>query len=170
MARPALLRLAVLGNVRLVIRLDLVCADLLRGKQGVGAQHEVFDTHLFGHLETSGIAVVERADCLRGNFRLCELRVGLNSMLGDLALLCAQLRKLAGDRLRCEPGIGQSAGELLHQEIATQGPIERLRAHPLVSKRRVVALPNERMSSERSEEHTSELQSLAYLVCRLLLE
>src|SRR2546425_6269491 len=26
------------------------------------------------------------------------------------------------------------------------------------------------MSSTRSEEHTSELQSLAYLVCRLLLE
>src|SRR2546425_9456214 len=26
------------------------------------------------------------------------------------------------------------------------------------------------MSPERSEEHTSELQSLAYLVCRLLLE
>src|SRR2546425_5121886 len=27
-----------------------------------------------------------------------------------------------------------------------------------------------RVSVERSEEHTSELQSLAYLVCRLLLE
>src|SRR2546425_6985752 len=27
-----------------------------------------------------------------------------------------------------------------------------------------------RNTSERSEEHTSELQSLAYLVCRLLLE
>src|SRR5687767_15315354 len=27
-----------------------------------------------------------------------------------------------------------------------------------------------RMSIQRSEEHTSELQSLAYLVCRLLLE
>src|SRR2546425_13252616 len=27
-----------------------------------------------------------------------------------------------------------------------------------------------RFDSERSEEHTSELQSLAYLVCRLLLE
>src|SRR2546425_9738951 len=27
-----------------------------------------------------------------------------------------------------------------------------------------------RMSGKRSEEHTSELQSLAYLVCRLLLE
>src|SRR5687767_15443056 len=32
-------------------------------------------------------------------------------------------------------------------------------------------LPTEVVSSEfRSEEHTSELQSLAYLVCRLLLE
>src|SRR2546425_3933253 len=29
---------------------------------------------------------------------------------------------------------------------------------------------NTHMPSERSEEHTSELQSLAYLVCRLLLE
>src|SRR2546425_7331037 len=28
----------------------------------------------------------------------------------------------------------------------------------------------EEVSAERSEEHTSELQSLAYLVCRLLLE
>src|SRR5687767_15472994 len=27
-----------------------------------------------------------------------------------------------------------------------------------------------RVAAERSEEHTSELQSLAYLVCRLLLE
>src|SRR2546425_7376069 len=29
---------------------------------------------------------------------------------------------------------------------------------------------NQDLSAERSEEHTSELQSLAYLVCRLLLE
>src|SRR3989441_7914143 len=34
---------------------------------------------------------------------------------------------------------------------------------------RVVEVPAERRR-ERSEEHTSELQSLAYLVCRLLLE
>src|SRR3989442_10328043 len=139
MARPALLRLAVLGNVRLVIRLDLVCADLLRGKQGVGAQHEVFDTHLFGHLEAGGIAVVERADCLRGNFGLCELRVGLNSMLGDLALLCAQLRKLAGSPPRCQPGIRQNPRELPHQESATPYPAERLRTPPLASKGPLVA-------------------------------
>src|SRR2546425_5851406 len=30
--------------------------------------------------------------------------------------------------------------------------------------------PNTRALTARSEEHTSELQSLAYLVCRLLLE
>src|SRR5687767_15522565 len=30
--------------------------------------------------------------------------------------------------------------------------------------------PERRLVDERSEEHTSELQSLAYLVCRLLLE
>src|SRR2546425_1876083 len=30
--------------------------------------------------------------------------------------------------------------------------------------------PGHRADFERSEEHTSELQSLAYLVCRLLLE
>src|SRR5687767_15406564 len=31
-------------------------------------------------------------------------------------------------------------------------------------------LPSTRRRAPRSEEHTSELQSLAYLVCRLLLE
>src|SRR6266404_8184242 len=30
--------------------------------------------------------------------------------------------------------------------------------------------PGRQQASQRSEEHTSELQSLAYLVCRLLLE
>src|ERR1041384_8743728 len=34
----------------------------------------------------------------------------------------------------------------------------------------VVAGGNNQRNSYRSEEHTSELQSLAYLVCRLLLE
>src|SRR2546425_5504826 len=36
--------------------------------------------------------------------------------------------------------------------------------------RRNSASTRARSSSTRSEEHTSELQSLAYLVCRLLLE
>src|SRR5687767_15560764 len=36
--------------------------------------------------------------------------------------------------------------------------------------RRSSQYPSMRKSADRSEEHTSELQSLAYLVCRLLLE
>src|SRR2546425_3973229 len=47
---------------------------------------------------------------------------------------------------------------------ATEFPEEGSRA-------RAVALAHkEEMRKRRSEEHTSELQSLAYLVCRLLLE
>src|SRR2546425_6270447 len=42
------------------------------------------------------------------------------------------------------------------------------RPEPLVRKAFVIALIL--FIAERSEEHTSELQSLAYLVCRLLLE
>src|SRR5205823_10770952 len=34
----------------------------------------------------------------------------------------------------------------------------------------VIVDPNRENDHDRSEEHTSELQSLAYLVCRLLLE
>src|SRR2546425_2857556 len=42
----------------------------------------------------------------------------------------------------------------------------RARHRPLALDR----LQQRRLLAERSEEHTSELQSLAYLVCRLLLE
>src|SRR2546425_2074041 len=44
--------------------------------------------------------------------------------------------------------------------LATQNPIEQEGTYPLP----------DRVLRRRSEEHTSELQSLAYLVCRLLLE
>src|SRR6266404_5045020 len=48
----------------------------------------------------------------------------------------------------------------LFRSVATQEPQQ------LVDQRAQVDLP----TPDRSEEHTSELQSLAYLVCRLLLE
>src|SRR2546425_1742227 len=47
----------------------------------------------------------------------------------------------------------------------------RRRAAPRVRRARGrAAVAPARRPAERSEEHTSELQSLAYLVCRLLLE
>src|SRR2546425_11076982 len=47
---------------------------------------------------------------------------------------------------------------------AVQSALRALGAAP------VVALRDRLLNGCRSEEHTSELQSLAYLVCRLLLE
>src|SRR6266404_9766703 len=44
-------------------------------------------------------------------------------------------------------------------------PISR-RWHPVIGTFPICSMP----TAARSEEHTSELQSLAYLVCRLLLE
>src|SRR3989441_6039098 len=41
-------------------------------------------------------------------------------------------------------------------------------APPALGTRQPLGLPDRQV--ERSEEHTSELQSLAYIVCRLLLE
>src|SRR2546425_9264036 len=59
-------------------------------------------------------------------------------------------------RGRVADGGGDLAGELATHVPRREQPGHRGH-HPLVG-------------HERSEEHTSELQSLAYLVCRLLLE
>src|SRR2546425_9316604 len=49
-------------------------------------------------------------------------------------------------------------------------PIYSSRASASLSGRRRTRASSRPESGRRSEEHTSELQSLAYLVCRLLLE
>src|SRR2546430_9175126 len=53
------------------------------------------------------------------------------------------------------------------QVVADLRGVERCRAHQSVERRRV---PERGDAPERSEEHTSELQSQSNLVCRLLLE
>src|SRR2546425_2584589 len=55
--------------------------------------------------------------------------------------------------------------ELLQAIAHHRGDVADHLVHARLRLRRIVAL-----DVERSEEHTSELQSLAYLVCRLLLE
>src|SRR2546425_6069635 len=68
---------------------------------------------------------------------------------------------------------------LLHFGIGAQNRPDGVGRIGLLLQRTVpveddVAIPSDghrrRAQAERSEEHTSELQSLAYLVCRLLLE
>src|SRR3712207_6874889 len=66
------------------------------------------------------------------------------------------------------PLIGLAADEAVEAvEPASQGPVALGRAHGPLVDRNVVVLAD---PEGRSEEHTSELQSRQYLVCRLLLE
>src|SRR3712207_8392521 len=52
----------------------------------------------------------------------------------------------------------------------TRGPSPASSSRPAAPGPEGVHPPGERREPERSEEHTSELQSRQYLVCRLLLE
>src|SRR2546425_4056299 len=54
--------------------------------------------------------------------------------------------------------------------IAVRVPIRAADLLVLKGVGRLIPSPASRRCRSRSEEHTSELQSLAYLVCRLLLE
>src|SRR3989441_11409394 len=57
------------------------------------------------------------------------------------------------------------------EAINRGGPMRRERHHPVDGgKSHGEDIQHDARAAERSEEHTSELQSLAYLVCRLLLE
>src|SRR2546425_6834240 len=58
---------------------------------------------------------------------------------------------------------------LFRSSVSTSSACSMRASEPLKSKRFAISRARTRASS-RSEEHTSELQSLAYLVCRLLLE
>src|SRR5687767_15630826 len=65
-------------------------------------------------------------------------------------------------RGRHPQGHGRGAEIRLHRNAGL--PADHHRSEEPLARERAVAVP------WRSEEHTSELQSLAYLVCRLLLE
>src|SRR2546425_6048786 len=74
-----------------------------------------------------------------------------------------QLGFVPGRRNALFAGLAEVGGGLL----LALGLATPLAAAMIVAAARGVARPS---ASRRSEEHTSELQSLAYLVCRLLLE
>src|SRR2546425_13367922 len=63
------------------------------------------------------------------------------------------------------PQVTVTITEINSRRIYVTGEVARAGAFPLLPNMTVL-----QALSSRSEEHTSELQSLAYLVCRLLLE
>src|SRR2546425_1598586 len=66
--------------------------------------------------------------------------------------------------------LGARRLHLLHQVFAERAAGHGLQARNLVVDPLVALRGEVPALHQRSEEHTSELQSLAYLVCRLLLE
>src|SRR5437899_8816047 len=60
------------------------------------------------------------------------------------------------------------AKQMLSQLSYTPAAVAHCEADPLVGSSRACCIGN--LTQPRSEEHTSELQSLRHLVCRLLLE
>src|SRR2546425_8455035 len=72
-----------------------------------------------------------------------------------------------GRRHEPQPGAGPIHGPLEAVELLRNAEVEQLHA-PIRLDQDVRGL--QVAMDDRSEEHTSELQSLAYLVCRLLLE
>src|SRR5687767_15572608 len=61
-------------------------------------------------------------------------------------------------------------GRLKAVRMMAYEKLDQIRRVPHVANCRMVRYTARSESHRRSEEHTSELQSLAYLVCRLLLE
>src|SRR2546425_8268242 len=84
-------------------------------------------------------------------------------------------------RLQCYEGLDASTAlyewnyqkQLLHIKLEEAGhnnrPMDE-KEHEIFSEPFLLRRPLLQAITQRSEEHTSELQSLAYLVCRLLLE
>src|SRR3712207_6929866 len=73
----------------------------------------------------------------------------------------------SGARRRAPPaqGLEQPGGEFAPADATTRAADEALQVAPAGA-----AFPLRPRPDQRSEEHTSELQSRQYLVCRLLLE
>src|SRR5436189_810263 len=77
--------------------------------------------------------------------------------------------RLPHHELLVEPELPADGADLVFEELAKR--LDQLHPHPLrQSSDIVMALDQRRLPDDRSEEHTSELQSPMYLVCRLLLE
>src|SRR2546423_7850344 len=138
------------------------------GSQGARGKHRLHAETLVKKIRSNGGQGVNES----GN---CQRRCRYEQDRGDIPQ-----KRLAGDR-RSARGCGgrqtehksqpQVAGFVHTRVIFAAAPRHRLDRRNLGSLARGRIGGSNRNSHDlRSEEHTSELQSLAYLVCRLLLE
>src|SRR5205823_14113874 len=108
--------------------------------------------------------VADQIEKLRERFGLSRV-----VMVGDRGMLTQPQI----DKLKQHPGFGwiTALTSTAIRELVSQGALQL----SLLDQKNLAEIsapdyPGERLMVCRSEEHTSELQSLAYLVCRLLLE
>src|SRR2546423_11386064 len=108
--------------------------------------------------QLSDIEVVRHDELMWNIASFHTLDVCLRRSLREHARqLLERLRRPRRDHLHgAVPQVAYEAPQSPPLRLAQHEPAESHSLHPAVD--------------ERSEEHTSELQSLAYLVCRLLLE
>src|SRR3712207_8012949 len=100
------------------------------------------------------------ADDLTGSNATC-------SLLKKIGLRAASVFQLSSEKMEEMDVISYSTDS---RGITKEEAYERVKRAINVLKRDEILLYNKRIDSTRSEEHTSELQSRQYLVCRLLLE
>src|SRR5437016_8972875 len=99
------------------------------------------------------------------------MRVSFQAERGTL-LLKSWIRLLASEITCVKRSLGAACQYLCLVQMRNPSAARPNRhcAGPQFESRWGVRLPKTRMARSRSEEHTSELQSLTNLVCRLLLE
>src|SRR5262245_65014645 len=100
---------------------------------------------------------------------------GLSAIRGPLASSSAERSRFATSRtapriVRAPIGGGGSRHEASRCRVDVTPPAKRTGPSCLAAKLSLYADRPEGENERRSEEHTSELQSLRHLVCRLLLE
>src|SRR2546425_3843366 len=86
--------------------------------------------------------------------------------MGATSVKRAKMCSPSRDRLRYVPALSTSE----NPAKTRLGNSATVSVSAVSSEYASTRLPTTKKSARRSEEHTSELQSLAYLVCRLLLE
>src|SRR5690625_2432596 len=95
----------------------------------------------------------------------CHASNGMRIRSSCAATLGHAVLTIPDGRIRC-----RATSDSFESELRVLGGDATMSAHPRLGRNSLKLLNLRRDIPERSEEHTSELQSRGHLVCRLLLE